>query len=662
MSGIDPRLRPCVTRALRVLGVDRLVFGIHDSCFPSAPSEDLGRGSPYTRGGRELVELVGALGFTGIQLGPQGQTSPGNPSPYDGTIFSRSELSIALAPLAEGDPRWPGLLTRHDLDELVSRASPRSRTRTRHAQAHALAHEAVDRAWAAARKLAAEHAAPVLAQTLTAFRRANAWWLERDALYAALSAASGGADWARWSSRTDRELWRPRPGHEAAHAARRASAMSAHAEHVARTVFGQFLAHEQHREFLDDLRRRHLTVYGDLQIGWSRQDAWACSALLLEGYAMGAPPSRTNPEGQPWGYPVFDPAHYWAPDGAPGPVVALFAARIGKMLAEYDGVRIDHPHGLVCPWVYDSTHPDPRWAVQHGARLFESPDLADHPRLAAFAIARSDQIDRAAPRHADRWVRRLDRRQVRRYGMLFDVVVEGARHHGVDRGDVVCEVLSTLPVPLAEVLRAHGLGRFRVTQKADMGRRDDVYRSDNARENDWIMVGNHDTPPIWRLVSEWAAEGKAAGRARYLAERLVPERGARAAFAARLEADPQELAMASFADLFASRARNVYIWFSDLFGLTDIYNRPGTVDDENWTLRLAPSFRTDYLDRIGRGAALDVPRALAMALRATPGPAPPEHAPLIAELSALSPRGAGNRGEPGARASRRGGGARGRVA
>ena len=641
MSTIDPRIRPCVTRALRALGVHKLVLGIHDSCFPSAPSEDVGRGSPYTRGGRGLVQLVEALGFTGIQLGPQGQVSRANPSPYDGTSFSRNELSIALAPLAE-DPRWHGLLTRRDLDELVSRASPRSPTRTLHTQAHALTREAVGRAWAAARRLEAERAAPRLTAQLIEFRRANAWWLERDALYVALAAANEERDWADWRSRTDRELWQPPPGAEAMHAARRAIAMSEHAEPMARAAFGQFLVHEQHRDFRDDLRRRDLTLYGDLQIGWSRQDVWAYPALFLDGYSMGAPPSRTNPEGQPWRYPVLDPARYRAIDGTPGPVLALFAARIGKMYAEYSGVRIDHPHGLVCPWVYDSTHPDPLWAVQHGARLFDSPDLADHPRLAAFAIVRPDQIDRDVHRYDDRWVRHLDPQQVRRYGILFDAVVDGARQHGRDPGDIVCEVLSTLPLPLEEVLRSHSLGRFRVTQKADVRRADDVYRGENARENDWVMVGNHDTPPIWRLVAEWAAAGQARAQARYLAERLVPESKARARFAARLEASPHELAMAKLADLFAGPARNVYVWFADLFGLTDIYNRPGMADDENWTLRLAPSFREDYLERVGRGAALDLPRALAMALKAKAGTAPPQHAQLIAELSGLSPRGAGN--------------------
>ena len=46
---------------------------------------------------------------------------------------------------------------------------------------------------------------------------------------------------------------------------------------------------------------------------------------------MGAPPSRTNPEGQAWGYPVLDPALYRGPEGRPGRALAFFIARLDKV-------------------------------------------------------------------------------------------------------------------------------------------------------------------------------------------------------------------------------------------------------------------------------------------------------------------------------------------
>src|SRR5580658_10192565 len=98
-------LRELSHAARRALGIDDLVLAIHDASFPSDPGEDIGRGTPYSRGARRLVAFADALGFTGLQLGPQGVTTPTNRSPYDGSVFSRNPLSISLDALA-CHPEW----------------------------------------------------------------------------------------------------------------------------------------------------------------------------------------------------------------------------------------------------------------------------------------------------------------------------------------------------------------------------------------------------------------------------------------------------------------------------------------------------------------------------------------------------------------------------
>ena len=82
---------------MQELGILRLVFAIHDQSFPSQSDEDVGRGSPYGRGARDLYAFVKALGFDAVQMGPQGDTSRANPSPYDGAHFTKSPLSLALS-------------------------------------------------------------------------------------------------------------------------------------------------------------------------------------------------------------------------------------------------------------------------------------------------------------------------------------------------------------------------------------------------------------------------------------------------------------------------------------------------------------------------------------------------------------------------------------
>jgi 4-alpha-glucanotransferase len=555
------------------LGVRRMLLAIHDISFPSDPDEDTGRGSPATRAAARLFGYAESLGFTGIQLGPQGQTSRSNPSPYDGTIFSRHLGNIGIDAWRE-----TGLIREADL---ASAVLPVAGGPAQHERAYDVHHALVDAAYQAL------DARPDLRARLAEFRAANAAWLEPDALYAALCLQYGGAGFRDWPA-ADRARTAPPPRHARA---------------IDRYAFGQLLVHDEHARVRRVAARHRLALYGDLQVGYADGDAWAHAACFLAGYRMGAPPSRTNAAGQPWGYPVLDPDQY---DGRAG---ALVRARADKAFAEYDSLRIDHPHGLVCPWVYDGDAPDPERAVQLGARLFESPDLADHPALARFAIARPDQLDRAQPRYADRWVRALDAAQVDRYARLFDRVVDAARAHGRAVGDLSFEVLSTMPAPLGAMLARYGLGRWRVTQKAKLDDLDDVYRTERVARDDWMMLGNHDTPPIFALIRTWPAALRDAW-ARHLAARLQlaqPE---------RLE-QPGFLATAMLAELFVARAENVSIFFGDLFGCEERFNVPGLVDAANWTLRLPADFEALHADRLARGAALDLPLAVELALAAT---------------------------------------------
>src|SRR6185295_17966756 len=342
--------------------------------------------------------------------------------------------------------------------------------------------------------------------------------------------------------------------------------------------------------------------------------------------------SRTNPEGQPWSYGVLHPDLYGSRD-APGPALRFLAARVGKLFDEFDGLRVDHPHGLIDPWVYAGNTPEPLRAVQQGARLFSSPD---RPELLPFAIARPDQLDRSRAPHEDGWVRALDDAQVDRYAVLFDALVDAAKAHGRGADDLIAEVLSTQPYPVQRVLQRHGLGRFRVTQKASLTDPADVYRPENAAPQDWIMAGTHDTEPIWRVAERWTAAGTGTAHAAALAERLVPEAAARPEWIARVAASPASLARAQLADLFAGPARNVMIFFADLLGMREVYNAPGTIGPRNWTVRVPPDFAAAYPIAAREGRALDLPATVAAAMRAR-GPAfAAAYRDLLGALDAVS--------------------------
>ena len=374
--------------------------------------------------------------------------------------------------------------------------------------------------------------------------------------------------------------------------------------------FAQFILHQQHRQLREQFP--DLRFYGDLQVGTCPEDATQFAELFHPYYRMGAPPSRTNPDGQPWGYAIFDPRQVQS-----GAASQFLRQRVLHMLDGFDGIRIDHPHGLVCPWVYRGDSGSSQTAVQSGARMYESPDLDDHPDLARFHIARADQLDLAQTRYAEHWVRELDDEQVARYSMLIDVILDVVRDAGGDvSSDVACEVLSTLPYPLGRVMQRHGLGRFRVIQKAKLNDASDVYRIERAQPADWIMLGNHDTPPIWLLAHEWCHGSRAQDWAEYLAGRLWIPVGERSEFVKQTSATPGDLVNAIFTAMLASQAGHVSVFFTDLLGMNELYNRPGYVDESNWSLRVPADFAARYQDRVSSGDALNVKRCLEDAIQA----------------------------------------------
>ncbi|MDX2084112.1 MAG: 4-alpha-glucanotransferase [Candidatus Melainabacteria bacterium] len=642
-----------VQQALAALGKQNLVLAIHDQSYPSHPQEEIGRGSPYSQGGRDFAAWIASLGFNGLQFGPQGQVSQGNASPYDGTIFSKNSLNLSVHSLFL-DPAWQDFQTPDCSPRGFSASIETASLRwVPHVQQYTRWMDCID---AVAESFLSGPVESPLYQAYLAFAESNRFWLLPDALFGALSQHYGTPVWKHWPNKLDQALWvqAADDATEALRAKRLDELQQQYAPILQRYAVVQFLVHWQHQAFQAHCSGLGLKLYGDLQIGFSLCDEWIYQSVFLKHYRMGAPPSRTNPEGQPWNYPILDPAQYathanenvpgqlTTPEKPLGPALQLVQQRVNKLLAEFDGLRIDHPHGLVCPWGYRVDAPeryrDAFEAVQQGARIFCSPQLADHPELARYAIATALQInpDSTVSRYADHWVTTLNAEQVGRYSTVVDVIVATARARGRQPENILCEVLSTLPYPLAQVMLRHEMGRFRVTQKVNPTDPSDVYRSENAQPADWVMVGNHDTPPIRLVVKRWQQSGQLQAHASYLAERLIAAPQHRSVWVEHLcqqaSVTPGVMVHAKLAELFACPAANISVFMADLFGLEDCYNQPGIVNETNWMLRVTPDDLAEYSENRQRLRALHLPAALALAIRARGSLFTQQHQALLQAL------------------------------
>src|SRR5690606_21268886 len=236
--------RGAIADALAVLGVDTFALSIHDASLPADPDDDLGRGSPGSDEAARFFAFARELGFDALQLGPAGETTAGNPSPYDATAFSRAPEALAWAPLVRG-AEGGALLAPDALAALRAQRPPGDPGRVAHGAARALAGEALAAAAARLRSArsepgAAGAAARALVERLAAFTAREAFWLEPYALHDALAARHGCDHRRGWSDPLDRTLFAPASEPDAA--ARIAGIREAHAAELERYRLGQLLA------------------------------------------------------------------------------------------------------------------------------------------------------------------------------------------------------------------------------------------------------------------------------------------------------------------------------------------------------------------------------------------------------------------------------------
>ena len=122
---------------------------------------------------------------------------------------------------------------------------------------------------------------------------------------------------------------------------------------------------------------RGIALIGDIPIYvadnsadvWSRPDRYELGADSLPTAIAGVPPDELGPDGQRWGNPLYR----W--DRMATEDYAWWAARVRRVLAQADIVRIDHFCGFAGYWEIPASSPTAkvgRWVKGPGLPLFEA--------------------------------------------------------------------------------------------------------------------------------------------------------------------------------------------------------------------------------------------------------------------------------------------------
>ena len=571
-----------IQKALKALGKKNFAFIIHSGSFPAAQGENTGFGSINSNGGREVIDYASGI-FNAIQLGPAGKTKSCDSSPYTGTIFSGNPLFIDLKQLTTDE--WNNILSTETYNAIVANNPNKNVNKTAYSYIYKQQNEALEEAWNKFKTIDN----PQLKKEFENYKLENDYWLDKDSLYEALSIEHGNDYWPLWESETDKNLFNPKSNEEKIEFAKRINEISKKYEDaIEQYKFVQFVLNKQNEKTREYAKQKNIKMIADRQVAFSDRDTWAYQSLFLEGWMLGCPPDYFSKDGQAWGFPVMNPDRMYNDDGSLDEGGILLKNLYKKMFRENPGgVRIDHIVGLIDPWVYKAGK-KPR--IDQGAgRLYSSPE---HPELARFAIARMEDLDMELEADKEKRVKTLSNEQIHKYGRLIEkIVIAAAEEEGLDKDAIVCEDLGTLTNPVAAVMKEYGLQGMRLTQFVVPEKPKHPYRCCNIDERCWAMVGTHDNEPIKMWADSMINTHEGYLHVKNLVDDLFTECDNKDEIITRLTQDAEFLAQTKLVEIFASKAENIQIFFTDFFKIYDVYNRPGTSGDENWSLRLPDNFK-----------------------------------------------------------------------
>lgn len=579
---VDKNRVKTIRKALTALGKKNFVFIMHNGSFPAAAGENTGFGTINSDGGKEFINYAAGL-FDAIQMGPAGKTKKSDSSPYTGTIFSNNPLFIDLKQLTTS--KWHKILSEATFNEIVENNPNKGKNRTSYSYITIKQSQAMMEAYKNFVKLNDKQ----LNKEFNKYKLENDSWLDKDSLYEAFSLENGSDYWPIWKNKQDKNIFNPKSNEEKIEFAKRIDEISKkYAKEIDEYKFEQFILYKQNLETRKLAESKNIKMIADRQVAFSDRDCWAYQSLFLEGWCLGCPPDYFSKDGQAWGFPVVNPEKLFNSDGSLGDAGILMKNLYKKMFHENPGgVRIDHIVGLIDPWVYKKgKKPMPE---QGAGRLYSSPE---HEELKKYAIAKLEDLDTTLTSDKEKRVKTLTEEQIKLYGRFIEkIVIAAAKEEGLTKDSIVCEDLGTLTNPVAAVMKDYDLLGMKLTQFTVPTEEDDPYRCKNITPRSWAMIGTHDNQPVTVWANSLIHTHEGYLHVKNLVDDLFSEKQDKDSIIVKMTNDADFLKETKLVELFACKAENIQIFFTDFFNMNETYNVPGTSGDKNWSLRLPDNYK-----------------------------------------------------------------------
>ncbi len=495
--------------------------------------QDLGIGD--TTALKDLIEWAANHGISLIQLLPVNEAGPDN-SPYNAIS------SVALDPIyLDVSPGAIPEVSESDFLQALAQADAArpeplvDYSAVRDRKLHLLA--AAHGQWLSADRTSQRW------RQFAAFRQAEAAWLEDFCVFKFAMQQAGHERWEEWPE----EYRDPN---------RLRGEISKLTEDQQDATLGfyawlQWLAAEQWGGVKKAAQGHGLRLMGDIPIGVSRfsADVFFHQHLFDLNWCGGSPPEpafRDDPFTQHWGQNWGIPLYRWLIHEQEN--FGWWRQRVRKCCEIFDVFRIDHILGFyrlyAFPW-RPTANANFTWlsheeaAQRTGGRLPRFFEHDDHtPESRGWNLEHGD------------WLLRMVK-------------------NAVPGAEVIGEDLGTVPPYVRPHLAELGIAGFKIPQWEE---------SPHFPELSFATYATHDHPPLRLLWESAAAHG---GEELWRLGRFAGlnlEQG--------IPAWSEEVQWCLLSALLQSPARHAAVMPTDLFGLTDRFNVPGTVGGSNWRLRL----------------------------------------------------------------------------
>ena len=591
--------KPTIQEALNMLGDKNIAIIMQGNSFPSLPSEDIAIGSPYTDGAKEVAKFWDVIANKCI-LGPWGITSSGTKhSPYNSTLESQNPFFIDFKMLTTEDGYK--LLSIKTFNEVVKN-NPTNKNQVNYEYVEKVTSKMLDEAYVnyTERLKQGDTQITQLKNNIEIFKK-NYKGVYLDAVFNCLKEKYGTTDYNKWNE-IDKKLPILLDKNNRHAKARLVEIHKENSDKIDKYIFIQYLANEHKKN-------APMKYVADKQVALERTDAWKLQDIILSSIrgndvCLGVPGDAFSPKGRCWGMPQIDIKKVFQKDGSLSSGGVRLYNIYKKIFADNQGgVRIDHFQGIIDPYVCINRSAE----LEDGAgRLLSSPG---HKLLKAYSIISKANLDNTKKEFDYNHIRHLTKEQIDEYAKFFEKVILAAAHsEGLSVADIMPEDLGNITKPTVEVMKKNHLGSLKVTEFVNTKKPDHMYRGKNSSPNDFITTGTHDSKPLVPYFMDMPNK-KYREHMKMLKEDLYMKR------VGTMEDRTYGIKL-KFAELFASPAKNVQIFFSHLLGLSDWYNKPGDKTVIKWTLRMPNDFKRVYFENLEKGLAFNPFDALARALAA----------------------------------------------